>query len=160
MSAHPRQQIISFPLLQSYWIKIWFYHFDYCSTLGFLWHLLMLRVWKSSLSLSFSFFSQPIPQTILRWWQWKPQELKLWDKRTLLSVFGICGSKKGTPCWFFSVCSTTLPQMWVQLWKLTEYSNKSQFSNQRTEKKTAENLENKEKIVNRKDLWKVTTKSC
>ena len=47
--------------------------------------------------------------------------------------------------------------MWVQLWKLTEYSNKSQFSNQRTEKKSAENLENKEKTVNRKDIWKVTT---
>ena len=39
---------------------------------------------------------------------------------------------------FFSLCSTTLPQMWVQLWKLTEYSNKSQFSNQRTEKQCRE----------------------
>ena len=61
---------------------------------------------------------------------------------------------------FFSLCSTTLPQMWVQLWKLTEYSNKSQFSNQRTEKKSAENLENMKKTVNRKDLWKKIKKQA
>ena len=101
MSAHPRQQIISpiaIILNKNLFLPLWLlFNSGFSLTAP---NTQSMEI----LSFSFSFFSQPSPQTILRWWQWKPQELKLWEKRTLLSVLVICGSKEGQPCWFFSLC--------------------------------------------------------